>query len=70
MRHFKPKWIVGKTVASVDMGRFSDGRGGTAHTPVIEFTDGSKILFSTEETDVGEYGTSILYLPPPKPERR
>jgi hypothetical protein len=49
-----PRWIVGKTVARVDLNSFDSGRAATAHGPVIHFTDGSSISFSTE-------GTSIKY---------
>jgi len=65
-----PKWIEGKTIKSVDMNPFPDGRGGTAHGPVITFEDGSRISFYTEETDTGEYGTSIVYTPAKSPRRR
>jgi hypothetical protein len=57
-----PRWIVGKTVARVDLNPFDDGKGATAHAPVIYFTDGSSISFSTEETDMEGYGISINYL--------
>ena len=62
---FNPRWVVGKTVASVDMRPGDDGRGGTAHDPVITFTDGSRIRFVTEETETGEYGVDIAYHKPP-----
>jgi hypothetical protein len=45
MAHLNPRWIVGKTVARVDLGCFPDGRGDTAHNPGIWFTDGSSIGF-------------------------
>mgnify|MGYP001582537152 CR=1 FL=1 len=60
-----PKWIIGKTVASVDMQPYDDGRGGTAHDPVITFTDGSSIRFQIEDTE-GAMGVDILYFKPPK----
>lgn len=63
MSGFDPRWIRGKTVANVEMRAFDDGRGGRAHAPVVFFTDGSMIWFTTEETDVGSYGTSISYRP-------
>jgi hypothetical protein len=47
-----PRWIVGKTVARVDLNSFDDGRAGTAHGPVIHFTDGSSISFSTEGASI------------------
>lgn len=61
---FNPKWIVGKRVAAVEMRPFDDGKGGKAHAPIIRFADGSFIEFTTEETEVGEYGTSIDYRKP------
>ena len=61
MAHLNPRWIEGKTIAYVALRPFDDGKGGTAHDPVIGFTDGSKIAFVTEETEVGAYGTTIIY---------
>ena len=61
---FSPRWIIGKTVARVEMNPFERGlhqARGVAHNPRIVFTDGSSITFSTEETEVGEYGTAIEY---------
>ncbi len=72
MSGFNPKWIVGKTVARVDMNPFSDGKGSTTFRPYIMFTDGSRVWFSTDETEVGEYGISVGYssaaAPSPAPE--
>lgn len=56
-----PRWLVGKVIAKVEMNPFDDGRGLIAHNPVITFTDGSAIAFTTEETEIGEYGTAISY---------
>lgn len=67
MSGFNPKWIVGKTIANVDMRPFEQAqehRGAKAHNPVITFTDGSYITFNTEETGTGEYGTDINYHKP------
>lgn len=64
MSGFNPRWIIGKTVARVEMRPFdagNQGRGETAHDPHIYFTDGSQIWFLTEETETGEYGTEIIY---------
>lgn len=64
MSGFNPKWIVGKTVASVGMRKFDMSRefkGAKANNPVITFTDGSAITFTTQETGTGEYGTDISY---------
>lgn len=66
MPNLNPRWIIGKTVALVALNPFDDGKGGTAHDPRIIFTDGSSIAFTTEETEVGEYGTSIVYRRPRK----
>lgn len=68
-QRFNPRWIVGKTVATVDMQPFegyenpSAGITKQCHDPIITFTDGSHIQFITEETEVGCYGTDILYIP-------
>jgi hypothetical protein len=63
---FNPNWIVGKTIERVTMNPFMWqepwGEKITAHAPVIHFTDGSSIFFSTEETGAGEYGTEITYV--------
>ena len=62
MAHFNPRWIVGKTVASVDMRpfRYLDDTT-TSHDPILTFTDGSSIQFIVEETAGGEYGVDIIY---------
>lgn len=36
-------------------------RGALANDPIITFTDGSYITFTTQETGTGEYGTDINY---------
>lgn len=64
MTGFNAKWIVGKTVAKVEMRPFlarPDVSREMAHDPRITFTDGSAITFTTEETETGEYGVSIDY---------
>lgn len=62
---FNPKWIIGKTVAKVDMRVFRKEEFGrsTATDPIIIFTDGSRITFTTQETEIGTYGTAINYYP-------
>lgn len=61
-----PKWLVGKTIARVEMNP-SPGEasgGGTAHRPEIWFTDGSHIWFVAEELEHGDgYGVEIGYTP-------
>jgi len=51
----------GKVVDRVDWRQFDDGRGGTAHDPLIVFTDGSALVFMTEETNTGDYGVLPIY---------
>ena len=70
---FNPRWIIGKTVATVDMRTFPGRDNAIAHDPIITFTDGSSIQFQTEEigdefcSPTGDmYGTSILYRKPLK----
>lgn len=69
---FNPHWIVGKTVARVEMNQFPSElhRGQrpdhVAHNPRIYFADGSSIAFMTQETETGEYGTNIIYSPASK----
>lgn len=61
---FQPHWIVGKTVAKVDMGNWrGDGDTSDRHDPTIWFTDGSSIGFLTEESESLSYGTDIIYRP-------
>lgn len=62
MKKFNPAWIVGKTVAAVDMNP-TQGHGlgiGTLHHPVITFTDGSSIKMGAVEGE-DEDGVSISY---------
>lgn len=66
MAGFNPRWIVGKTVAKVEMNSFEaapDVNRRLAHDPRVTFTDGSSIRFVTQETEVGEYGVEIVYRP-------
>jgi hypothetical protein len=62
--HFNPNWLKRKTVQKVDMNPFERGlyhpRGKT-YDPIIWFTDGSRISFVVDETEVGEYGIRISY---------
>jgi len=65
MSGFNPKWIIGKTVVSVDMRPFDKGDEfpdhQKAYDPLIYFSDGSYITFTTDETGTGEYGLHINY---------
>ena len=64
-----PKWVVGKRIVAVETNPFDDGRGGIAHDPVIKLEGGACLSFVTVETEVGEYGTDIIYTKPPKDNR-
>lgn len=61
MSAFNPSWVIGRTIVAVRMNPFDDGKGGTAHAPVLELDNGAQLHFVTEETEMGEYGTSIAY---------
>jgi hypothetical protein len=64
---FDPKWIVGKTIARVEMNPFDAGGGrGTAHDPAIYFTDGTRITFMAQELEEDGYGVAIIYRKPLK----
>jgi len=58
------KSLVGKTIARVIMHPFDDCRpsdgDNTATDPILVFTDGSRLRFSTQETETGEYGTELI----------
>jgi hypothetical protein len=51
--------LVGRTITQVVFYPFPDGRGGTAHQPVLTLDNGRRVCFHVEETDVGEYGVLI-----------
>jgi hypothetical protein len=55
--------LVGRRIMAVDFRPFDDGRGGTAHNPVLTLDNGRRVTFTTEETEVGEYGTLISISP-------
>jgi hypothetical protein len=51
--------LVGKRIVAVDWGPFPDGKGGTAHRPVLTLDSGRVLRFVVEETTVGKYGVAI-----------
>lgn len=51
--------LVGRTIVAIDFRPFSDGRGGGATAPKITLDNGRALWFTTQETDVGDYGTAI-----------
>lgn len=58
--------LVGRTIVAFHPNPFDNGRGGVAHDPTIVLDDGSILAFTTEETDVAEYGTFVLRIRPRK----
>ena len=52
--------LVGKAIRHVSLHPVPDGRGGAVCSPVIEFFDGSRLLFDVQETDVGIYGVRFI----------
>ena len=67
--------LVGKTIAAVEMHPFRanpdcsvDRR--MAHDPVITFTDGTKLRFVVQETEIGVYGVDLLISIPPRKQRK
>lgn len=55
--------LRGKTVARALLRPFDDGRGGRAYDPIVSFTDGSALRFVVQETEGGEYGVQLVYMP-------
>ncbi len=56
--------LVGLTIVDFKPGAFrkeeySQRSRAVAHEPTIYLSDGSALVFSTEETGIGEYGTHI-----------
>jgi hypothetical protein len=49
--------LIGRTIIDVEYHPFDDGVGGTAYMPIIYLDNNKQIIFCTQETDVGEYGT-------------
>lgn len=63
MRNATAKLLVGRRIVGFRHNPWSDGRGGTAHNPVIELDNGAVLTFTVEETDCGEYGVCCSYTP-------
>lgn len=57
------RFLAGKTIERVDVRPFPTDRmpGEMSSDPVIWFEDGSRIAFVVDETEIGEYGISVLY---------
>lgn len=64
--------LKGKTIASVALFPWDPNRCGTRDpddyvtSPVITFTDGTRLRFVTEETEGSEYGTALVLEGTPK----
>lgn len=58
--------LIGRKIVGVDFRPFDDGKGGTAHNPTLMLDNGRRVYFTTEETDMGEYGTLIGITPKPE----
>jgi len=62
--------IIGRKIVIVRLNRFatgrSTGRGGKAWSfdPVFILDNGGQIRFVVDETEIGEYGVTPLYIPP------
>jgi len=62
-RTFNTQWVIGKTVAKVELNTWRD-QYGAHHDPVIVFTDGSMLAFGVSETESGDgYGVQPIYVP-------
>ena len=57
--------LIGRKIVGVKLRPFPTGRGpgDRATDPIIILNDGTWIGFSTQETEVGEYGTSLNVFP-------
>ena len=53
--------LVGRRIVRVRLNPFADGRGGWAYQPAIYLDNGTVVSFMTDETEIGEYGTQLLY---------
>jgi hypothetical protein len=60
MANARRRDLVGRKIVGVEFNRKSDGRGGRMTDPVITLDNGRKLLFSVHESDVGEYGVTII----------
>jgi hypothetical protein len=63
MRPASARLLVGRRIVGYDPRPFDDGRGGVAHNPAIVLDNGAQLTFTTEETEVSEYGVSCNYHP-------
>lgn len=58
--------LIGRTISRVEWRVFDTENAGaardscTSQQPILVLDDGTHVSFMTDETEVGEYGTSIL----------
>lgn len=66
-RMVSARQLIGRTIVGFEPRPFPAGSKAmsapTAHDPVIILDNGQRLLFRTEETEVGRYGTCILITP-------
>jgi hypothetical protein len=59
------KLLLGRRIEHVILNEFDSGRVDVpvAHDPTIILDNGASIRFVVQETEVGEYGIEIVYVP-------
>jgi hypothetical protein len=55
--------LVGYKIVAVEPQPFPDGRGGTAHKPVLVLDDGRRVKFLVDETET-DYGVNVVVARP------
>lgn len=58
MRSPNKRELVGRTIVDFDLRPWSD-KAGRYTDPLITLDDGSRLHFTTQETESGEYGVAI-----------
>jgi hypothetical protein len=58
------KLLTGRTIVEVELQPFKDGKGGTAHNPILTLDNGAEISFIAQPTENGRLGVGICYRPP------
>jgi len=67
--HASAKLLVGRRIVGYEPHPFESREhpelgSQVAHFPVLTLDNGARLTFATEETEVGEYGTAIIYHAP------
>ncbi len=55
--------LIGRRIIGVEWRPFPDGKGRTATNPALILDNGRRVYFTTQETEIGEYGTEIGITP-------